>query len=336
MNGAPVHTFSVVIATRNRDALLAQTLDALAGQDWPASHTEIIVADNGSTDETPRVVARAAARRGGPLVRYLFVGQPGKSAAVNQALALATGNLVAFTDDDVRPEPSWLRALARAFDDTGADFVAGRVLPSWQTTPPSWVSPALYGVLAVPDNGSDRRPITLDDPDVMPIGANMAVRWSVICDVGGLAEDLGKLEGTLRTGEDHEFYLRMLHAGLRGVYEPGAVVHHRVGTERLDRAYFRRWLHQNGRDVARLERLYPPPDGRRLLRAPGYLWRRAAGDATALLRAAARGDGATRFGAATRLLWFAGYLREQWFRSRRGADPAPATTTRRAFAPQAH
>jgi glycosyltransferase involved in cell wall biosynthesis len=86
-----VHTFSVVIATRNRQALLAQTLDSLASQDWPSDRLEVIVADNGSTDATAAVISSLGHRCGAPLVRYLFVAKPGKSAAVNEALAIATG-----------------------------------------------------------------------------------------------------------------------------------------------------------------------------------------------------------------------------------------------------
>ena len=56
---------SVVIATRNRSALLGQTLDAVARQQWPHDRLEIVVADNGSTDDTRLVVERAAARTDG-------------------------------------------------------------------------------------------------------------------------------------------------------------------------------------------------------------------------------------------------------------------------------
>ncbi|HUR33037.1 MAG TPA: glycosyltransferase family 2 protein [Vicinamibacterales bacterium] len=303
--------FSVIIATRNRQALLAETLSALALQDWPVNAFEIIVADNGSADATSSVVADAAARLGAPLIRYVFVPEPGKSAAVNQALGLATGDLIALTDDDVRPEKDWLTRLAAAFDETGADFVAGRVTPAWETSPPDWLSPSVYGVIAVPDNGSERIEITPDHHEVMPIGANMAVRRAVVVSIGGLRVDLGKLDGSLRTGEDHEFFLRMLHAGFRGAYEPTALVHHRVGNERLDRGYFRRWLHQNGRDVARLNQVYSAHVPR-LLGAPRYLWRQAVSDGASAIRAAASRDRARRFGAAARLIWFAGYLREAW------------------------
>jgi glycosyltransferase involved in cell wall biosynthesis len=304
---------SIVIATRNRSALLAQTLDALARQCWPAGQLEIVVADNGSTDDTRVVVERTVRRRIGASVRYLFVEQPGKSYAVNRALQVARGDLIAFTDDDVQPDPEWIAAIVRAVEETGADFVAGRIRPIWEIEAPRWMSPPLYGVLAIPDNGTIRLPIAAGAPtNVMPIGANMAVRASVIARVGGLRTDLGKLEGSLRTGEDHEFFLRLLNAGCRGVYEPAALVGHLVPAERLQRGYFRRWLYQNGRDVALLERAYPAglPF---LLGVPRHLWRRLIADAVSTLRASIGGDEAQRFASALRMLWFAGYLRESWF-----------------------
>jgi glucosyl-dolichyl phosphate glucuronosyltransferase len=305
---------SVIIATRNRRTLLARTLDALLRQRWPADRFEIIVADNGSTDATRVIIERAAARPAAPYIRYLFVARPGKSHAVNAALGLARGDLLALTDDDVRPDPAWLEAIVEALAQEGRGFVAGRVLPEWETAPPPWMSPAVYGVLAVPDNGTRRMDIVDRRGDVMPIGANMAVRRTVVERVGGLRTDLGKIDGSLRTGEDHEFFLRMLGAGCRGVYEPDAVVHHWVPAARLDRQYFRKWLYQNGRDVARLESSYPD-SRRRVLGVPGHLWRQAASDACAATREAVRGDCARRFAATARLRWLGGYLRESWLGS---------------------
>jgi glucosyl-dolichyl phosphate glucuronosyltransferase len=303
---------SIVIATHNRSALLEQTLGALARQRWPADRLEIIVSDNGSTDGTRAVVERAAGLPGGVPVHYLFVGQPGKSHAVNAALQVTRGEIIAFTDDDVQPDPEWIPALARAFEETNADFAAGRIRPIWEIEPPRWMSPSLYGVLAIPDNGSARLPIAADRPtQVMPIGANMAVRAAVIARLGGLRTDLGKLAGSLRTGEDHEFFLRLLHAGCRGVYEPGALVGHVVPADRLKRGYFRRWLYQNGRDVARLERAYAT-SARFMFGVPRYLWRALIADTVSAVGASIEGDDARRFASALRVLWFAGYLRESW------------------------
>ena len=309
-------SFSVILATRDREALLAQTLEALAGQDWPRDRFEIVVADNGSVDGTRAVVEAAAGRLDAPPTRYLYVAESGKSHAINRALPHAGGDLLAFTDDDVVPHPTWLERLSAAFAETGADFVAGRILPRWESTPPRWLSPRLYGVLAIPDNGEARVSITAaDGPRILPIGANMAVRAAVIRRVGGFRPDLGKLAGTLRTGEDHELCLRMLHAGCRGIYEPTAVVRHWVARERLTRRYFQRWLYQNGRDVARLDACYPGAVPQ-LLRVPRYLWRDAASNTWGAMRSTLLGDRAAGFAAALLTLRFCGYVREAWLGAR--------------------
>jgi len=303
---------SVIIATRNRCGLLQKALAALTQQTCAPGSLEIIVADNGSTDRTREVVEAYA--RAVP-VRYLSVPDLGKSHAINAGLAAATGDVIALTDDDVVPDSGWIDAIGEAFAREDCDFVAGRVIPLWEVEPPAWLAPALHGVLAVSDNGDEPRRLDIsENTHIMPVGANMAARAGVFKRLGGLRTDLGKLEGTLRTGEDHEFYLRLLHAGCRGFYEPRALVQHFVPESRLNRAYFRRWLFQNGQIVARLEMAYPRR-ATRLFRVPRYLWRTAAQDAGRWLSAAVRGNTANGFAAAMRMMWFAGYLRAAWFGS---------------------
>jgi glucosyl-dolichyl phosphate glucuronosyltransferase len=299
---------SVIIATRDRAALLAATLGAIAGQEG-AGAFEVLVADNGSTDSTRAMVEAAA---GGMPVFYLREDRPGKSYALNTAVATARGNLIVLTDDDVLPSPGWLAAFRRAFDETGADFVAGRILPLWEAPPPPWMSPSLHGVLAIPDGGESRLSLGHGlNTHIMPIGANMAVRRTVVERVGGWNTSLGKLQGTLRTGEDHEFALRLVAAGAAGVYEPAAVVRHRVPADRLRRDYFQRWFHENGAIVAAIERDHPTTD-RYLLNVPRHLWRRALSDAAAAALAVVKRDEKRAAAAEMRLRWFAGYAGARW------------------------
>ena len=304
---------SVVIATRNREHLLRDTLAALLEQRWPRDRYELLIGDNGSSDNTRAAVESAARRPGAPRIVYRCISTPGKSRVVNALFDEVSADFIALTDDDVCPDSNWLPALAAAFDQTGADFIAGRILPRWEAEPPSWLSSDLHGVLAIPDNGDKRLTIGAegDGQGVMTIGANMAVRTSVVRHLGGFRHDLGKLSGTLRTGEDHEFFLRMIHAGYRGVYEPEALVRHFVPRDRLNRGYFRRWLYQNGQDVSRLESAYANGT-QRLLRVPRYLWRQAAVDAVSMVKAGIAGNQRQRFVASTRLIWFGGYLRDSW------------------------
>jgi glycosyltransferase involved in cell wall biosynthesis len=146
---------SVVIASRNRAPLLASTLAALERQDWPGCPFEIVVVDNASTDDTAHVIDEAVSRRRVP-VMGLREDRPGKSHALNTAMAHARGDILVLTDDDVLPSRGWLATYRQAMDETGADYAAGRILPLWEAPPPRWLSPALYGVLAIPDGGTRR------------------------------------------------------------------------------------------------------------------------------------------------------------------------------------
>ncbi|MEO5898241.1 MAG: glycosyltransferase [Vicinamibacterales bacterium] len=299
---------SVVIATRNRAALLHETLEAIAAQQSPGCPYEVIVIDNGSSDHTPEAVAAASRRSAMPVV-YLHESRPGKSHALNTAVERAQGDLLVLTDDDVLPSPGWLAGYSRAFAETGADYAVGRIVPRWEAAVPSWMSPALYGVLAIPEGGSER--LVIDDvnaSDIMPIGANMAVRKNVLDVIGGWNPELGKLHGTLRTGEDHEFALRMVAAGFTGVYEPQAVVAHRVPPERLRLGYFQRWFFDNGAIVAGLERRYPTTE-HFLFDTPRHMWRELVNDILSLAAAGARLNLPRAVASYLRIVWFAGYFR---------------------------
>jgi glycosyltransferase involved in cell wall biosynthesis len=301
---------SVVIATYNRRTLLERTLRALEEQSLSPGSFEVVVADNGSTDGTGELLESLRAE-GRLEIHTIRVTEPGKSFALNVAVTRARGEVLALTDDDVIPERGWLEALAALFERTDVDFAAGRILPLWEKEPPAWLSPALYGVLAVADGGESPLRLTGPGDPVMPIGANMAVRRQVVQRLGGWRTDLGKLRGTLRTGEDHEFYLRMLRAGCVGAYEPAARVRHLVPAERLQRSYFRRWFRDNGRIVALLEREFPT-SARYVLGVPAYMWRQTAADLLRLSMAALEPDPARRFGHEVRLRWFLGYLQQTW------------------------
>ncbi len=316
---------SVIIATRDRAQLLEATLDALCAQRFPGCPFEILIVDNASVDATPDVVAAAARRSSVPVV-YLTEQKSGKSHALNTAITHARGNLLVFTDDDVLPSPGWLAAYAHAFSATDVDYAAGRIQPMWEAPPPRWLTPALHGVLAVQDGGEQRLTLTGMHDQVMPIGANMAVRRVVLDRIGGWNPQLGKLKNSLRTGEDHEFALKLVAAGFKGVYEPDASVLHRVSADRLRLGYFLRWCYGNGAIAAGLEQNYPTTT-RYLLRVPGYLWRRMAGDLVSGVSGLAAVNPGRSTSAMMRLAWFAGYLGARWRRAtqeRSVAPPAPA------------
>jgi glucosyl-dolichyl phosphate glucuronosyltransferase len=301
---------SVIIATRDRAALLEATLEAIGAQRSPGCPFEILVIDNASVDRTPAVVAAAARRFSAPVV-YLTEQKSGKSHALNTAVAHARGDLLVFTDDDVLPSPGWLAAYAQAFSDPRIDYAAGRILPLWEAPPPRWLVPPLHGVLAVQDGGTKRLALDGISDQVMPIGANMAIRRHVVDRIGGWNPALGKLKNTLRTGEDHEFALRLVAAGFAGIYEPEASVLHRVSADRLRFPYFLRWGYGNGAITAGLEQDYPSTP-HYVLGVPRYLWRRLANDLISGASGTLTFDAGRCASAAMRLAWFAGYVNGRW------------------------
>ena len=99
---------SVVLPTRNRSALLARTLESLQGQTLDAAEFEVIVVDNGSTDDTRAVVERIASSQ--PNVRYAHEAEPGLHNARHAGIEAARSELLLFGDDDIRAFPTWVEA----------------------------------------------------------------------------------------------------------------------------------------------------------------------------------------------------------------------------------
>ncbi len=227
---------------------------------------DIIVVDNNSSDETAQVVAQAAQGARFPIM-LLSERQQGKSFALNTGLSSATGDVLALTDDDVLPETDWLTRIVDSFRTHDVTFVFGKVLPRWSCTPPPELltvqAQDIWGPLAIVDYGDEGvRYEASNTGQRLPIGANLAFRRSALVSIGGWRTDLGKVNNTLISGEDHEIFMRLRRHGLySGYYEPALAVRHYVPASRLTRRYFRRWFFWHGITQAiMLDDLYPELD----------------------------------------------------------------------------
>src|SRR5690349_7477494 len=89
---------------------------------------EVLVVDNNSSDQTREVVDEFCRRYPGRF-RYLFESRPGKSCALNAGVREARGAVVAFMDDDVTVEPTWLQELTAALHNGQWAGAGGRILP---------------------------------------------------------------------------------------------------------------------------------------------------------------------------------------------------------------
>lgn len=241
---------TVIICTYNRSASLGKTLESVAVSTMPDSVAwEILVVDNNSRDKTREVVEEFSRRYPGRF-RYLFEPKQGKSNALNSGIREARSEILAFTDDDVTVEPSWLKNLCTVLEGSEWAGAAGRIYPPPDVTPPYWLAfdgpHSMGSILALFDRGPE--PLELHEA---PYGANVAFRKEMFEKYGGYRTDLGPTAGSEVRGEDTEFCLRIMKGGERVVYEPSAVVYHDIPDKRLQRKYFLTWWFAYGRAVVR-------------------------------------------------------------------------------------
>lgn len=219
---------TVVVATRDRTDSARICLDALTAMDYPAF--EVLVVDNDPPDDE---TARMVASYGDPRVRYLREDRRGLSSAHNCGLDAARGPIIAFVDDDVVVDRHWLTAVAEAFASTdGVGCVTGLILPAQLETPAQLLLEQHGGF----DKGFEMRVFDRRERSSDPLfpftagqfgsGANMAFDTAILRELGGFDPAIGA--GTFaRGGDDLAGFFRVVTAGHRLVYQPGAVVWHR-------------------------------------------------------------------------------------------------------------
>ncbi len=244
---------SVVIATFDRVRLLQDSLGALASQEVPRSlEWEIVVVDNNSSDATAQVVAGFSTTTSIP-VRYVFEARQGLSHARNRGIQEARGSILAFSDDDVIPAPDWVARVAATIARWNADGVGGRILPRWETPPPPWLIEnwRLLRRLSIMDfEGSGLLALPLKrQPQVW--GANMAFRRELLERVGGFDPRRGMIGRRLFRGEESDLIDRALALGSRIAYDGALTVYHRIGSDRMQKDYFRRLAFDSAEGDAR-------------------------------------------------------------------------------------
>ncbi len=237
---------SLIICTYNRADRLNETIKSITNLCIPAKiKWELIIVDNNSNDLT-RSIVDGYLNVFGENLRYFQEYKQGKSFALNTAIKLAKGQILAFTDDDVILHSHWLSEILKAFEDNSIIGIGGKILPIWPCEKPIWYSEngpyKLMSVIVEYDLGDEI--IFVNKP---PYGANYAFRKEVFKKYGYFRTDLGPKRRLLMRGEDTEFCTRLLENGENITYLPTAVVYHPVDLERLEKKYFQKFYFHYGR-----------------------------------------------------------------------------------------
>jgi glycosyltransferase involved in cell wall biosynthesis len=223
---------TVAICTFNRAESLGRTLDSLAAMQVPDNITwELVIVNNNCTDHTDHVIKGYHDRLP---VRREFESRPGLSNARNRAIAVAKGEYIIWTDDDVAVDTGWLRAYVSAFRRwPEAAVFGGRVVPIYEEPVARWVigsEDSTFCVYAIRNFGNNVQPLSIAEHR-LPFGANFAIRAreqeAYLYD-----PNLGVAPNRHRVAEETDVITRLLESGATGYWLPEAVVEHFIGRER--------------------------------------------------------------------------------------------------------
>jgi glycosyltransferase involved in cell wall biosynthesis len=229
---------SLIICTRNRASDLARTLENIL----PLIHDEavlqeILVVDNGSSDGTRDLVEKT--RASWSKLRYTLCPDHGLSKARNHGIKVTRGEIIVWTDDDVRITQYWLSSLLRPILSGESEAAVGRVeIPNHLSR--KWMS-------------AGHRPWLAENIRPVParlIGANMAISRRSLLAAGGFDPKLGA--GALGFHEETSLGRHLRAMGISVVYVDEALIIHHFQEERLFRVSWIRTARNAGRSTAHL------------------------------------------------------------------------------------
>lgn len=250
-------SISVIICTRNRAVLLEKCLSSIEEQTLSTDAFEVLVVDNGSSDDTPLLLKNFSKRL--PLV---VITEPvvGLSRARNTGWKNAKSDYIAFLDDDAMADPDWLASGLRSFETVRPIPAAltGPIRLVWEEKGPEWLIPDIQGCLGLLDFGTVPRQFggleTL-------FGANCFFHRQVLERFGGFNERLGRLNKVLLSGEETLLQRQIENAGDCLWYDPQVSVRHWVPASRTTRKWFYRRYYWGGVSDYFMEKILGPVMG---------------------------------------------------------------------------
>ena len=311
-NVEPVARITVLFATLNGEHTLPRMIDTLEQLESPAEGWKVVAVDNGSIDNSLRILESRAARLPMTVLRE---PRRGKNIALSAGLALSEGDIVALTDDDVILPRNWLVAIEKvAAEQNAYDIFGGAIYPVWERSPPDWilrcVEKGFFAWTDFPEGPIEFWGVW---------GPSMAVRTSVLRK-HRFAESIGPNgSAAYAMGSDGEFTMRAERNGHRCWHFHAAPVGHIIRPYQLTPEWLLQRAHNLGRGHGRMAGLrshqastqvwgYPLRRVLGLVRSAGYLTTAACRVATSRLS----GSFEEQFKALSRLRYCQGTLAERY------------------------
>jgi glycosyltransferase involved in cell wall biosynthesis len=240
-------SISVVICayTEARWSDLTEAIASVHGQRRPPLETVIVI------DHNPDLRQRAERDLAGVTV-VDNAEERGLSGARNSGIRATHGDVIAFMDDDAVAQPDWLEELGAVYGSNAVMAVGGSIVPMWLRPRPTWFPEEFDWVIGCTYLGMPTRSTIVRNV----IGCNMSFRREVFDAVGGFSSDIGRLGTRPLGGEETEMCIRAQRRwpDRTIVYEPRAMVRHRVPANRGTLGYFRARCYAEGLSKATISR----------------------------------------------------------------------------------
>ena len=247
---------SVVVCSHDRLAYVRACIASLTRQSVGASAFEIVLVDSGSPPSVAEEMKRLAEAT--PNTRLVRVDASGVSEARNEGARAATGEYVAYIDDDATATADWIEQIQRvlAEHDCKPAVLGGRVLPVWEAPLPDWWPASLRGVLSIIEYEGAGEYRTSAVPDKLePYGVNMILQREAMLRIGGFAEALGRMGLVLQSDEEVQLAWRLQDAGFSAIYDSRVVVRHSIQSRRFNPEWLLSRLYWQGASTVRTRRL---------------------------------------------------------------------------------
>lgn len=232
---------SVIIPTKNRAKILKKSLRSIVNQTLFSNEYEVIVIDNGSTDDTKKTVDSFNLDIENLI--YIYDENPGLHIGRHRGLLASKSDILVYADDDIEALPTWLEGILESFLNKDVALVGGRNLPNFELDPPDWIvrmweqgeSKKILGYLSILDFGDKVQEVS----PFYIFGCNFSIRKNILLEAGGFHPD-GMPQNLIRYRGDGETYVSQYirSKGYKVIYNPKASVYHFVSAGRMTKKYF--------------------------------------------------------------------------------------------------
>jgi glycosyltransferase involved in cell wall biosynthesis len=233
---------SIIIPTFNRSHTLNLTLASILDQQT-LKNLEVIIADNGSTDNTAQV-CQSYIKDHPNIFKYIYEQEPGLLSGRHAGALAAKGDIVCFLDDDVSLSTGWLSGVKSAFSNPKIKLATGPCLPLYETAPPQWLdffwdkfstTGKFCTWLSLIDLGEK-------EIEILPVyvwGLNFCIRKETLFELGGFHPDnIPKRYQMFQGDGETGLAIKAHKMNMKALYCPHIKLHHHVSAERLTINYF--------------------------------------------------------------------------------------------------